>query len=203
MSTILLNLEEFEGEVQALGNQLSGKSWTGNETVFYGSSTIRLWERIAQDLSPLNCVNCGFGGSTYALCNYYFDRIFEDSKAGAFVLYAGDNDVELGYSVEEISRSCESVIRKIRALNGHTQITVVSIKPSPIRAHLNSIIDDTNKGLKRMALEYDCQWLETNQSMHDYTKLERLFVDDMLHLNDNGYELWTQLFREHFKLSDV
>ncbi len=37
-------------------------------TVFYGSSTIRLWKNMAQDLAPHQTLNLGFGGAFIHSC---------------------------------------------------------------------------------------------------------------------------------------
>ena len=43
--------------------------------VFYGSSTIRLWDSLEQDLMPLPVYNLGFGGSTLRACEEAFSKL--------------------------------------------------------------------------------------------------------------------------------
>jgi hypothetical protein len=43
--------------------------------LFYGSSSIRLWDKLAEDFRGLAVVNRGFGGSTLAECVQEMDRL--------------------------------------------------------------------------------------------------------------------------------
>ena len=45
--------------------------------LFYGSSSIRLWENLYTDFEAFKPLNMGFGGSTLAACIVYFDRLME------------------------------------------------------------------------------------------------------------------------------
>ncbi|MEO6849327.1 MAG: GDSL family lipase, partial [Mucilaginibacter sp.] len=47
------------------------------ETLFYGSSSIRLWTTLYKDFDNIKPVNLGFGGSTLAACVWFFDRIMK------------------------------------------------------------------------------------------------------------------------------
>lgn len=72
-------------------------------TIFYGSSTIRLWNSLYEDFKPYKPVNLGFGGSTLAACVWFFDAIVGPFKnAERMILYAGDNDLGDGRHPEEV-----------------------------------------------------------------------------------------------------
>src|SRR5687768_12154853 len=43
--------------------------------LFVGSSSIRLWSALKEDMAPLPVLNRGFGGSTIAQSAMYFHRI--------------------------------------------------------------------------------------------------------------------------------
>ena len=49
--------------------------------MFYGSSSIRLWDTLAEDIDP-GVVNLGFGGSTLQACDYFFERLVRPCKGG-------------------------------------------------------------------------------------------------------------------------
>src|ERR1700732_516917 len=43
--------------------------------LFVGSSSIRYWKTLAADMAPAAALNRGFGGSTIADVDYYFDQV--------------------------------------------------------------------------------------------------------------------------------
>jgi hypothetical protein len=66
--------------------------------VFTGSSSIRFWDTLANDMRPLEVINRGFGGSQIAHVNQYASRIIIPYRPRAVVLYAGDNDLSWPWS---------------------------------------------------------------------------------------------------------
>ena len=72
------------------------------EVIFYGSSSIRLWNSLYLDFPDRKVTNLGFGGSTLAACVWFFERILMDYQPKIFVVYAGDNDLGDGRNPEEI-----------------------------------------------------------------------------------------------------
>ena len=64
--------------------------------LFVGSSSIRLWSSLAEDMAPLPVINRGFGGSTISQSNLYLDRIVAPYHPRAIVFYAGENDLDAG-----------------------------------------------------------------------------------------------------------
>jgi hypothetical protein len=70
--------------------------------VFTGSSSIKLWLTLADDMKPLYVLNRGFGGSQIADVNQYAGRIVIPYRPRAVVLYAGENDLP-GKSPETVS----------------------------------------------------------------------------------------------------
>ena len=62
--------------------------------LFVGSSSIRMWRTLAEDMAPMPVVNRGFGGSAIGQSNLYFDRIVAPYRPRAIVFYAGENDID-------------------------------------------------------------------------------------------------------------
>ena len=61
--------------------------------VFTGSSSIRFWHTLSEDMKPLDAINRGFGGSQLSQVNEYATRIVLPYRPKAVVLYAGENDM--------------------------------------------------------------------------------------------------------------
>jgi hypothetical protein len=84
----------FEEEVRSLENRRI--EFSQRPSIFYGSSSIRLWKTLSRDFIGYPVVNCGFGGSRLSDCVRYVSRLVLRLKPAAVVLYAGDNDLAQG-----------------------------------------------------------------------------------------------------------
>jgi hypothetical protein len=67
-------MQWYEGEVRALERTNAGRVNGNHPPVFYGSSSIRLWDTLGQDVDP-RVMNLGFGGATLEACDYFFPRL--------------------------------------------------------------------------------------------------------------------------------
>ncbi len=57
--------------------------------VFAGSSSIRFWKTLQEDMQPTPVVNRGFGGAMIHQIVHYMDRIILPLKPRAVFFYAG------------------------------------------------------------------------------------------------------------------
>ena len=120
----------FEDEIIALEQKIDSNTYLDNLIAFYGSSSIRLWSSLQQDMSPMNVINLGFGGSSYPYCVNYFDRVFAKLKPSQLVVYAGDNDLGNDHSPEQVLGNFSLLIDLIQKQFPDAMIHVISIKPS-------------------------------------------------------------------------
>jgi hypothetical protein len=70
---------EYEAEIAALEAKYAAQP-TGS-IIFYGSSSMRLWLRLARDFPAIPIENWGFGGSTLAQCAPLFRACYSAPKA--------------------------------------------------------------------------------------------------------------------------
>lgn len=103
--------------------------------VFTGSSSIRLWDTLVDDMRPLDVINRGFGGSQNAHVNQYARRIVIAYRPRAVVLYAGENDLSWAWSKspDTVLDDVKRFVEIIHAELPDTWIYYVSMKPSPLR----------------------------------------------------------------------
>lgn len=170
------------------------------ELVFYGSSSIRLWQTIGRDFENYHPINLGFGGSTMAACVWYFDRVMLGLKPKGMVIYAGDNDLGDGRHPEEVFIFFKQMIADIRKHFGNIPVAYISIKPSIKRFNIINQIKFTNElvaaEIERMkdatfyVNVYDKMLDENNYPRRD------LFEPEGLHINDKGYALWNEIINE-------
>ena len=162
--------------------------------LFYGSSSIRLWNTLYKDFEAYKPLNMGFGGSTLAACNVYFDRLMEGLNPDIFVLYAGDNDLGDGRHPEEVFIFFKQMIAEIRKRFGMIPILYISIKPSIMRYNIIEQIRFTNKIISSEINKMDSQvyFINIFDKMLDENRYPNraLFLPEGLHMNENGYAIW-------------
>ena len=61
--------------------------------VFLGSSSIRRWDSLPEDMAPLPVLNRGFGGSRIHDSVHWFDALVVPEDPRALVVFAGTNDL--------------------------------------------------------------------------------------------------------------
>lgn len=193
----------YEEEVQRVEKELLRVSYQP-ETIFYGSSSITLWETLYSDFADLKPVNVGFGGSTLAACVWFFDRIIGPlNSAKTFIIYAGDNDLGDGRHPEEALLSYRQLIGQIRNKFGNVSCYFISIKPSIQRWEILGQIIETNRLVKDETETDNFQhyidifplMLEAN-GHPDPT----LFEEDGLHLSQKGYAVWQKKIRQELAI---
>ena len=119
----------WDDEIRLLGRKTSSLAEKEDLIVFYGSSSIRLWEQMHDDLKPHKVLNLGFGGSSYFWCDHYFEEVFKDLKPKKIILYAGDNDLENDTPREVILGYILSLIKKIENKYGSIPIAIIRVTP--------------------------------------------------------------------------
>lgn len=170
------------------------------KTLFYGSSSIRLWDNLDNDFAEYKPLNMGFGGSTLAACIVYFDRLMAGLNPDIFVLYAGDNDLGDGRHPEEVFIFFKQMITELRKRFGNIPILYVSIKPSITRYSIMEQIRFTNQlissEIKKM--NDNVFFVDIFEKMLDGNRYPNrlLFQSEGLHINDNGYAIWTKTIKD-------
>lgn len=164
--------------------------------VFIGSSSIRMWTTLAQDFPGVALVNRGFGGSEIRDATRYVDRIVAPHAPRLVVLYAGDNDLMNGRTPAQVADDFRAFVQRVRSHNASVRVAYIAIKPSPSRAQLLDAARDSNTRIAQVAGELgkvDVIDIFTPMLGADGQPRAELFLPDMLHLNAEGYRLWTRI----------
>jgi lysophospholipase L1-like esterase len=170
-----------------------------NPILFVGSSSIRLWNT-AQSFPSLDVVNRGFGGSTLPDLIAASNRLIIRYDPRVVVIYAGDNDLALGASAPQVVSGFRQLAKKIEAALPRTRIVFISIKPSPARWSLIEKSREANRGLRAMvAADPRLAYVDVEPAMlgGDGKPRKDLFVEDGLHMNEQGEQLWARLVAPH------
>ncbi|MBN1583387.1 MAG: hypothetical protein JXA89_21940 [Anaerolineae bacterium] len=171
--------------------------------VFTGSSSIRFWKTLREDMAPLPVLNRGFGGSQIHQVTHYADRIILPYEPGAVVLYAGENDIagvkfSRKKTAEEILEAFQAFCKTVHARLPETPIYFVSIKPPKQRASLWPEMQKANRLINAFAATDDrIRYVDVATAMLDPAGQPRddLYKWDGLHINAEGYVIWTSILK--------
>lgn len=190
----------WEPAIQAFEAETRSAPPPPGAVVFYGSSSIAGWhDSLAVDMAPLAVVPRGFGGSTMWDALHYVDRAVVPLRPSAVVLYEGDNDVGAHRVAPEVVADLfAALVERIRGALPGTEVYFLSIKPSPSRWESWPAMRDANERI-RTVCEGDSllHFVDVAAVMLDGSGRPRedIFLDDDLHLNRRGYELWRDVVR--------
>ena len=167
--------------------------------LFVGSSSIVKWDT-DKWFSGWDVINRGFGGSEVSDVNHYLDRIVLKYAPKIIVFYAGDNDVAHGESAEQVFEDFKAFLAAVRKKLPETQVIYLPIKPSisrwdkwPTMKRANAMIE------QYMKTRPNWHYVDTATPMlgKDGRPRPELFIGDGLHLNAQGYKLWTVLVKPY------
>lgn len=169
--------------------------------VFTGSSSIRFWNSLKQDMAPLPVVNKGFGGSQIHHVTHYAERLILPQNPRAIVFYAGENDIAGMFfgkkkSAAEVLQDFRIFCDKIHAALEDVPIHFIAIKPPKRRIKYWAEMQEANRLIKEFC-ESDARlyFIDIVPAMLDELGQPRLdvFKWDGVHMNEKGYAIWTSV----------
>jgi lysophospholipase L1-like esterase len=172
-----------------------------NPILFTGSSSIRKWDDLERTFSSYVVMNRGVGGAVTNDIIYYADQIIFPYHPRQIVLYVGENDlVEKGVTADTVFNRFQKLYTTIRSKLPNTPIVYISIKPSPSRVQFLPVAKQANSMIRNyIAKQSRITFVDVFQLMLDKNGKPRkeLFVEDMLHMNSQGYAIWQKAVKPH------
>jgi len=187
--------ERFRESINIFKEFDSKNTCPADAVLFVGSSSIRLWET-AKYFPDYAVINRGFGGSHISDVNYFIETVVLKHDPKVIVFYAGDNDVAAGKDSNQVYKNYIDFVSSIKGHLSKTHIIYIPIKPSLARWSMWETMKKTNLKIKAYSDEDDLLHyvdLATPMLTNEGPPDSSLFVNDGLHLNEKGYELWTRL----------
>jgi len=193
----------FWKEIQSFKSADSVKAPPKNAIVFVGSSSFRMWKDIDQYFPDHIIINRGFGGSSLPHVIEYADEIIFPYKPKQVVVYCGENDFMSDTVTSEIvtNRFIE-LFNLIRKDLPRAEIVFVSMKPSPSRQRLMKEMAAANTAIRNfLKTKPRTAFVNIWDDMLDKNGEPRkeLFLEDMLHMNADGYAIWQKAIAPHLK----
>lgn len=172
-------------------------SFASDAVLFVGSSSIRMWPT-RESFSDLPVINRGFGGSQIFEVNYFADRIVLPYKPRVIVFYAGDNDVAKGKDAKRVFEDYQKFVKLVHEKLPKTNIIFVGIKPSASRWSLWPVMAEANKMIDEFSgIDDRLYYFDSAAPLlgDDGKPAAKFFLKDNLHLNPEGYRVWTKALR--------
>jgi lysophospholipase L1-like esterase len=169
----------------------------GPVVVFTGSSSVRLYKNLAALSDQIEILNTGFGGSTaFGLLTYLEETVLRFNPKQVFI-YEGDNDIAAGRTNATIIAHLNSIFQRIWSALPETEIVFISVKPSPLRWDKHEQYEALNAAVERIASrDKRLSYADVYSVMLDGdTVREDIFIQDRLHMNEQGYALWDEVIR--------
>ncbi len=184
----------FEEEVQNITER--NKNFNPeNLILFTGSSSIRLWKDLQERFPEKNILNTGFGGSHTSDLIHYAEELIFTYKPSQIFIYEGDNDLSSDKTPHRVLKDTKNLVHLIQSKLPGTPIVFITPKPSikrwDLRENYLEYIQLLGKYVKKTPhLSMINVWpvmLDSTQ-----TPIKDIFLEDNLHLNKKGYDIWTK-----------
>ncbi|CAA0104712.1 Uncharacterised protein [Halioglobus japonicus] len=191
----------WEEDIIALESSTAKQARDGQEVVFIGSSSIRLWDSLADDMAPIGVIQHGFGGAKLNDLVHYAQRLVNTWQPRAVVVFAGTNDVDpsAAKTPQQLLSHYQAFVETVRADQPDVAIFFIGITPSPLRWSVWSVARSANALIQQWSSSQpNLYFIDTAQSLmgddgepnRDYYRI------DGLHLSAQGYGIWRDIIRQ-------
>lgn len=173
------------------------------KTLFIGSSSFTKWKTLEQDLPEYAPLNRAFGGSTLLDLIRYREDIINKYSPERIVIYCGENDVASSETV-----TGKVVLERFKVLHQHIRekfpkidIYYVSLKPCPLRWSIRQRMIDGNTQIEGFCKKQKHTYFISiwDQMLENSEPIPSIFMEDSLHMNAKGYEIWIKEIRKKIK----
>ena len=133
---------------------------------------------------------------------YYYNDLILMRAPGTIFIYEGDNDIAVDKRPSEILQTARELTARIMNDLPGARVIFISPKPSIARCDLAPMYRRLNRRLARYCesqpnLEFADVWEVMLDK--DGVVLQDIFLEDGLHMNNKGYDLWAAILREYLE----
>jgi lysophospholipase L1-like esterase len=193
----------FWDDIQAFKKQDSIAMPTQYKTLFIGSSSFTKWKTLEQDLPEYAPLNRAFGGSTLLDVIRYREDVINKYNPERIVIYCGENDVASSDTVtgKVVLERFKVLYQHIREKFPKIDVYYVSLKPCPLRWSIRQRMMDGNTQIEAFCKKQKYAYFISiwDQMLENSEPIPSIFVEDRLHMNAQGYEIWIKEIRKKIK----
>lgn len=168
---------------------------------FVGSSSIKRWTSLEQDMAPWVAHNRGINSATFNEILPRFANIEPGTpKPAAIILYAGENDLAGGRQVRPIFHDMARFLEMRTQLLGDVPVIILSMKPSPGRWAIFPQQQIYNDATRRLIPHMqNVHYADITTPLLKDGKLGDNYQPDKVHMNAAGYRIWADVVRARLK----
>ena len=205
----LKRIEQWKSDLEKEVARYEEEPLEQGKIVFYGPSNFTRWsERFRH--TPLKealpgksgapcCINRGFGSSNAEHQLYFYPRMVRPLAPKVLVYSGFGNYRAFGYPVEEIWELAQRVVAYAKADFPDIHIYLCSSQCHPESSEeTRALCEKSNQWMKQFAEENEGVFY---LDIYNYEPLQRadIYVEDKVHYNQIGYDLYADFFREALK----
>lgn len=193
-------LHRYAADVEELAAKAAADPRKDIDVLFFGSSSIRLWNGLEEMMTPLSVVNRGYGGATVRDILVNYDKLMAHYNPKAFVVFC-DNDIcgnEVDLTVSGVLDHYRLLFNRLDQDYPGVPVFFLLWKYSGLRAFMR----DTQKLVNDVMADYassseQVTFVDVNTTLlqPDGDINQSLFESDNLHINRDGYLLWTSVLK--------
>ena len=208
MDQVKVAREKWGEDIAKLKALDKKEKYSKEAILFLGSASIRRWETIKEDMAPYEVIQRGYGGAKYADLAVFAEELIAPHEFRAVVIYVG-NDVtglETDATPEQVAEWFKVVADAALARQPEAKVFCVAITPTPKRWEAQPKIVQVNTALRAMCFQNPkFNYVITTQCFLTEEGLpkEALFVEDKLHLNAAGYQVWAERIKANLDIAGV
>lgn len=191
-------------EIEAFKTLDTTTTYPKKSLLFLGSSSIRLWDSLAEDMAPYPVIQRGYGGAHLRDAIFYTDALLGNHDPSMIIGFIA-NDIKgdpADESPRKVKRLFKFFVDQIRKKHPTIPFLWVEITPTKNRWAQWKQIERLNKKIKTYCEKTDnLYFVATTEAFLNAKGLPKteLFVEDQLHLNAEGYALWSSIIRKEIE----
>ena len=187
-------------EIQAFERLDKTQTYAEDAILFIGSSSIRLWKTLEEDMKPYPVIQRGYGGAHFRDMVFFTDRILADHPLSMVVCFVANDISGSGKdgTPQEVLKLFKYFIKQVRAKHPSIPIMQVAITPTQSRWLLWPQINVVNQLIKAYCEKTENLYFINTvpEFLDEHGKPKpQWFVGDQLHLNKKGYEVWNRIIK--------
>ncbi len=194
-------VRRWEPEIAIIDSLSKAENYPDDAILFTGSSSIRLWKTLAEDMAPYQVIQRGYGGAKLSDFAVYSGRIFSQVRCSAAVVFIA-NDITGSpedKTPEEVRKLFLFILKTFRRYHHGKPFFWVQITPTPSRWKAWPQINLANELIRKECMKRrNTCFIQTDYAFLDGNGLprEELFISDKLHLNGDGYRIWSAIIKD-------
>ncbi len=196
----LPEVKAWESDIKKFEALDKKENYQADAVIFAGSSSIRMWSTLSKDMEPYHVIQRGYGGAKLSDFAVYAGRIFSNHPCRALVLFIANDitGVPEDKSPEEVKKLFLNILETFRKTHHSQPVFWIAITPTSSRWKVWPKISRTNELIRKECENHrNTYFIRTDYAfLNDEGKPnDDLFAADRLHLNPNGYVIWSGIIK--------